>query len=105
MSIGDSPIPYWISKLPVWLQLAQMALDIYSTPVCSDEPERVFSMAGNVLNPRPRYLTGDTIQELLCLRSWERSGIIKLQATDYEEAVASADGASINLDLYEDELI
>jgi hypothetical protein len=105
MSIGDSPIPYWISKLPVWPQLAQMSLDIYSTPACSDEPERVFSMAGNVLNPRRRCLTGDTVQELLCLRSWERSGIIKLQATDYEEAVASADGASIDLDLYEDELI
>jgi hypothetical protein len=45
----QSPIPYWISKLTVWPQLAQIALDIYSTPACSDEPERVFSKGSNLL--------------------------------------------------------
>lgn len=99
MSVNDSPIPYWIGKLPVWSQLAQMALDIYSTPACSDEPERVFSMPGNVLNPRRPCLGADTVQELLCLRSWEQSGIITLRATDYQQAIISTEGVSINDEL------
>ena len=57
----DSPIPYWIGKLKQWPQLAQMALDVYSTPAMSDEPERVFSIAGNVLSVRRRRLTSDAV--------------------------------------------
>lgn len=68
----DSPIPYWNSKLTVWPQLAKMALDIYTMPACSDEPERVFDIAGNTLNPRHRTMTPDKVQELLCVRSWHR---------------------------------
>jgi hypothetical protein len=45
----QSPIPYWISKRTVWPELAKMALDIYSTPACSDSPERVFSDGGDLL--------------------------------------------------------
>lgn len=55
----ESPIPYWINKRNIWPQLAQMGLDIYATPAMSDEPERVFSIAGNALNPRRRCLTSD----------------------------------------------
>jgi hypothetical protein len=62
----DSPIPYWTSKASIWPQLAQLALDMFSTPAMSDEPERVFSMAGNTLSPRRRRLNGDTVQEVLC---------------------------------------
>ena len=65
----DSPIPYWIGKLKQWPQLAQMALNVYSTLAMSDEPERVFSIAGNVLSVRRRRLTSDAVHWLLCLRS------------------------------------
>lgn len=47
-----------------------MALDLYVTPAMSDEPERVFSMAGNLLTPRRRQLKGEGIEQMLCLRSW-----------------------------------
>ena len=56
-SAFDSPIPYWLNKRAIWPQLAQMALDVYSTPAMSDEPERVFSIAGSVLQPSRRRLT------------------------------------------------
>jgi hypothetical protein len=36
----------------------------------SDEPERVFRIAGNTLNSRRRRLTSTAVQQLLCLRSW-----------------------------------
>jgi hypothetical protein len=87
MTRHDSPIPYWISKLTVWPELAKIALDIYCTPPMSDEPERVFSIAGNTLNPRRRMMTEDTVQELLCLRSWQRSGLVQFDHTMFEKAV------------------
>ena len=74
----DLPIPYWLGKLKQWPQLAQMALDVYSTPAISDELERVFSIAGSVLAVRRRRLTSDAVHWLLCLRSWQRSEIITL---------------------------
>lgn len=91
ISAFDSPIPYWINKRRQWPQLAQMALDIYSTPAMSDEPERQFSIAGNILNPRRRTLKHDTVQALLCLRSWQQSGIIQLDQRLCRQAVIAED--------------
>jgi hypothetical protein len=62
-----------------------MALDIYATPAMSDEPERVFSIAGNLLSRR-RQLSGEAVEQMLCLRSWQRSGIITLNQGLFEEA-------------------
>jgi hypothetical protein len=35
----------------------------------SDEPERVSSIAGNLLSPRRRKMKGESVEQLLCLRS------------------------------------
>jgi hypothetical protein len=90
-SAFDSPIPYWLSKRAIWPQLAQMALDIYSTPAMSDEPERVFSIAGHVLPPSRRRLTSEAMQWLLCLRSWQNSDIITLDQRLLRAAVIMVD--------------
>jgi hypothetical protein len=103
MTRHDSPIPYWISKRAIWPQLAQMALDIYTTPACSDEPERVFSIAGNIINPRRRVMTADKVQELLCLRSWQKSGLIDFNNAMFTEAVQAAQDAPIADELMQDE--
>lgn len=87
ISAFDSPLPFWIHKRRQWPQLAQMAFDIYSTPAMSDEPERVFSIAGNTMNPRRRRLTSDAVQQLLCLRSWQRSEVITLDTRLIRQAV------------------
>lgn len=89
LSAYDSPLPYWINKQRQWPQLAQMAFDIYSTPAMSDEPERVFSIAGNTLNPHRRRLTSAAVQQLLCLRSWQQSGVITLDTRLIRQAVLS----------------
>lgn len=57
----DSPILYWISKLTIWPQLAQMALNVFSTPAISDEPECVFSIAGNAITPCCRVPNGNSM--------------------------------------------
>jgi hypothetical protein len=87
----DSPIPYWLNKRAVWPQLAQMALNIYLTPAMSDEPEHIFSVAGNVLTPSRRRLTSEAMQWLLCLRSWQNSEVITLDQRLLRAAVIQVD--------------
>jgi hypothetical protein len=65
-----------------------MALDLYSTLPCSDEPERVFSIGGNTLNPRRRVMTEELLNKLLCLRSWYKCSIIDFETLSiFEQAV------------------
>lgn len=89
LTITDSLIDYWVSKRSIWPQIAQMALDIYSTPAMSDSPERVFSSTGSLLSPRRRQMTGECVEEITCLRSWEVSGIITLSQGLFNLAVAT----------------
>jgi hypothetical protein len=35
-------------------------------------------MAGNLLTPRRRQLKGEGVEQMLCLKSWQSSGIIRL---------------------------
>jgi hypothetical protein len=89
LTIKDSLIAYWVSKRSIWPQLAQMALDVYSTPPMSDEPERVFSTTGNLMSARRRHLAGQSVEQMTCLRSWDRSGIITLDEGLFDSAVAT----------------
>jgi hypothetical protein len=78
ITIDDSPIPYWLHHRSRWPQLAAMALDIYSAAVMSDEPERVFSMTGAAIDPRRRLLEDDSIRNIMCLKTWLKAGVVKL---------------------------
>jgi hypothetical protein len=64
-----------------------MALDVFSTPPISDEPERVFSIAGNLLSPRRRCMKGEAVKQMLCLKSWQQSGIISLDQGLFADTV------------------
>jgi hypothetical protein len=52
--VKDSLIPYWLAQLHRWPELAQLALNTFSTPAISDRLERVFSRTGAMLSPRRR---------------------------------------------------
>jgi hypothetical protein len=95
ISAFDSPIPYWINKCWQWPQLAQMALDKYSTPAMSDEPERVFSIAGITLNPRRGCLKHDIIQSVMCLRSWQQSGVTSLDNRLCRQAIVAVEAKTV----------
>jgi hypothetical protein len=81
-----------------------MALDIYSMLAMSDELERVFSIAGNVLSLRRRSLTSDTIQWILYLRSWQNSEIMTLDQRRLRQAVVSVDSLPPLRDDEDDEI-
>ena len=78
VTVYESPIQYWMNNRRRWPQLTSMALDTFATPVMSDEPERVFSMTGAAISPRRRQLGSDMIRNIMCLKSWIRSGIIQI---------------------------
>jgi hypothetical protein len=70
-----------------------MALNIYSIPACSDEPERVFSKGSNLLQQRRRRMLSTHVQEVLCLQSWQGSGLVRLDGAMFERVVQTADKA------------
>jgi hypothetical protein len=58
----------------------------------SDEPERVFSIAGYLLSPRRRKIKGESVEQLLCLQSWSNSKIIILDQTRIGDAIVACVG-------------
>lgn len=63
-------------RLPL---LSKMAIDIYSIPAMSSEPERVFSGAKHTITDQRCNLKIETIEMLECLKSWFRIGIYNQQ--------------------------
>ena len=86
-SSADSPVRYWLARRKIWPQLAAMALDIYAVPAMADEPERLFSQAGDAISSRRRRLSDDTVASLMCLKSWQSSGIITIDNSLFERAI------------------
>ncbi|KAI7460907.1 hypothetical protein KC357_g8848 [Hortaea werneckii] len=84
--IVDSPINWWLQQRQRWPQLSAMALDIYATPAMSDAPERLFSEAGAAIDPRRQRLHSETVQRMMCCKSWLKSGLLKLDRTFFEPA-------------------
>jgi hypothetical protein len=85
----DNPITWWISQLSRWPRLTAMALDVLTIPPMSDEPERKFSEAGNVVQPRRRRIMDTTLQSILSLKSWQRQGLITIDRTLWRQCTAS----------------
>lgn len=90
-SSADSPIKYWLARRKMWPQLAKMALDIYAVPAMADEPERIFSQAGETVSARRRRMSDDTVASLMCLKSWQSSGIITIDESLFARAIEATD--------------
>ena len=53
-----------------------MALDIFSIPDMSADPERLFSSSKHVLWDSRNQLKCDGLEALECLKSWAKEGIL-----------------------------
>lgn len=98
LPVSKSPIPYWIDKKLVWPQLASMALDIFSVPAMSDEPERIFSQTGHILSPRRRCLTSKSMQRLMCMKSLLKQGVAHLDGSLFEKTVSMVESQDVTVD-------
>jgi hypothetical protein len=93
-SPANSPVRHWLARWKIWPQLAATALDIYAVPAMADELKRLFSQVGDAISSRRRHLSDDTVASLMCLKSWQSSGIMTIDKTLFErviEAVAVAE--------------
>jgi hypothetical protein len=73
-----------------------MALNIYSTLLISDEPERVFSNTGGLLSLKRRLMNGEGVEQMTCLRRWHRSGIVTLNQHLFNAVVARTQDDDFN---------
>ncbi|TXB97086.1 hypothetical protein FocTR4_00012224 [Fusarium oxysporum f. sp. cubense] len=55
-----------------------MAIDLFSVPAMSSEPERIFSLAGQMVTPPRKRLQADIVGAARCISSWEKSGAIEI---------------------------
>ena len=74
------PLEYWSSEAMrrAFPRLSQLALDVFTIPAMSDEPERTFSSTGLMVTPCRSRLAADIIGHTQCLKSWQRQGVIDL---------------------------
>lgn len=83
----DSSTKFWLARRKICPQLTAIALDIYAVPAMADEPERLFSQAGDAISPHRRRLSDNTVASLVSLKSWQSSGIITIDKSLFERAV------------------
>ena len=55
----------------------------------SDEPERVFSQGGVIIEPRRRRIADHSLQSALSLKSWSRQGVITIDRTLFRQCQLS----------------
>ncbi|KAM5526913.1 hAT family dimerization domain protein [Fusarium oxysporum f. sp. phaseoli] len=71
----DDPIQCWLLRRRRYPRLLRMAIDLFSIPAMSSEPERIFSLAGQMVTPQRGRLKADLIGAAQCISSWEKSGL------------------------------
>ncbi|KAI3572696.1 transcriptional activator of glycolytic enzymes-domain-containing protein [Fusarium oxysporum f. sp. albedinis] len=54
----DDPIQYWLLRRRQYPRLSQMAIDLFSIPAIPSEPERIFSLAGQIVTAGRGRLCG-----------------------------------------------
>ncbi|KAK2926510.1 HAT, C-terminal dimerization domain [Fusarium oxysporum f. sp. vasinfectum] len=74
----DDPIQYWLLRRRQYPRLSRMAIDLFSVPAMSSEPERIFSLAGQMVTAQRGRLKADLIGAAQCISSWEKSGVIQI---------------------------
>ncbi|OBS16889.1 hypothetical protein FPOA_12532 [Fusarium poae] len=74
----DDPIQYWLLRRRQYPRLSRMAIDLFSVPAMSSEPERIFSLAGKMVTAQRGRLKADLIGAAQCISSWEKGGVIQI---------------------------
>jgi hypothetical protein len=67
---------YWANRSCRWPRLGQMARDLLSIPATSAASERAFSVGKDVFGISRMSLKPETVEALICLRSWYKAGLV-----------------------------
>jgi hypothetical protein len=71
-----NPLAWWVDRRHVWPVLSKLALNIFSTPAMSAEPERVFSDGGELITDKRNGLGDDTVEAEMMQKNWIASKIL-----------------------------
>jgi len=74
--INESVLMYWKSNARRWPRLSSMARDFLAIPSTSAASECSFNFGGDLQGLSRRNLKPDTMESTMCLRSWDRSGVV-----------------------------
>jgi hypothetical protein len=85
--VEGSPLQWWLQPLQqrTYPQLAKMAIDVLSAPAMSAEDERVFSGARRTITWTRAKLEGPMIEQLECVKHWQRTGLVDEQFIEPED--------------------
>jgi hypothetical protein len=73
---AQDPLDWWRLHQDEYLVLKHLAFSLLATPASTSVIERIFSMAGNVVNQERPHTKQPTAQAVQCLRSWHSEGLI-----------------------------
>jgi len=76
-----NPLAWWVDRRHAWPVLSKLALNIFSTPAMSAEPERVFSDGSELITDKRNGLGDDTVEAEMIQKNWITSKILRGIAT------------------------
>lgn len=71
-----NPLTWWRDNQHNYPILKHLAFDVLAAPASTAADERLFSMAGNVVNEQRPHTQEELAQAVQCLRSWYQGGLI-----------------------------
>lgn len=71
-----NPLAWWQANHQNYPILKHLAFDLLATPASTAADERLFSMAGNVVNEHRPHTQAELAQAVQCLRSWHQAGLV-----------------------------
>ncbi|KAJ3454389.1 hypothetical protein MRS44_018283 [Fusarium solani] len=72
-----NPLARWVDRRHVWPILSKLALNIFSTPAMSAEPERVFSDGSELITDKRNGLGDDAVEAEMIQKNWITSKILR----------------------------
>jgi len=98
-----SPLQWWLTSLQQrsYPQLSKMATDVLSCQAMSAEDERVFSGARHTIPWTRASLSSRVIEQLECVKHWQRSGVVTSQFEDDRQSLEGDedDDSDVSLDM------
>ena len=87
VAVSD-PIAWWAERRAEYPVLSKIAMDIFSIPAMSAEPERIFSQLKRIVTADRNSLGDDVIEAIECQKHW-LNGLFKAQSSPPREERAT----------------
>lgn len=70
IGMGECPLEWWATHAGAYEKLSSLARKYLATPATSVPCERLFSLAGNIIQKKRAALHSDNVNKLVCLSNW-----------------------------------